>query len=198
MLRRLLVSDRLVQLRVERDAYGLDRLEAVRSESLFQLADAELQALDPRLVYACRLVVERLVEVVEGGQQPCDQVRRRVLDGVELLLSGALLEVLEVGGRSQVAILRLGERRFELCDFGLHRGGASGVWRLDGFAAPLWLVGLVRMLTRGHHCLDTAEKRPFKPRGRPCGGSRCGPPPEGGRPSGCTPCGSGRSRRAHP
>ena len=75
MLRRLLVSDRLVQLRVERDAYGLDRLEAVRSESLFQLADAELQALDPRFVYACRLVVERLVQVVEGGQQPCDQVR---------------------------------------------------------------------------------------------------------------------------
>src|SRR5207245_7701389 len=49
-LTRLLMPDRLVQLRVELRADRVDRLQAVGAERLFELAHAELEAFHPRLV----------------------------------------------------------------------------------------------------------------------------------------------------
>jgi hypothetical protein len=48
-------------------------------------------------------VVESLVQVVEPGQKSADQLRRCVLDRVELLLSRTLFVVLEIGLASAVA-----------------------------------------------------------------------------------------------
>src|SRR2546430_445963 len=81
-------SDRLVQLRVEAGADGLDRLEPMRAQGLVQLAHAQLESLDPCLVDTLWLVIEGLVQVVERGQKSGDQVGRSVLDGLKLLLTG--------------------------------------------------------------------------------------------------------------
>jgi hypothetical protein len=46
----------------------------VRRHHLFQLADAELDALGPGLVDVRRLVLQGVAQVVEDGQQPRDKV----------------------------------------------------------------------------------------------------------------------------
>lgn len=94
-----------MELRIKCRAESLDRLKAVLPECLLELADAELQSLDPCLVDALRLVVECFVQVVECREEPGDQVSRRVLDRLVLGLARPLLEVVEVGGRAQVTVL---------------------------------------------------------------------------------------------
>src|SRR5207245_3886492 len=72
MLERLLVTDRLVALGVEALADRVDGLEPVRGERLLQLAPAQLDALQPRLIDALPPVTQRLVKVTHTGAQPVD------------------------------------------------------------------------------------------------------------------------------
>jgi hypothetical protein len=67
-------------------------------------------------------VVENVVKVVQHRQQPADKLRGCVLDRFQLLLAGALLVVVEVGGKAQMPVFRFGQRRLELCDLGLEEG----------------------------------------------------------------------------
>src|SRR5918995_7434170 len=96
----LFVSHRLVEVRVERLADGLDRRHALRLEDPAQLALHELHALDPGVVRLGRNVLECAVEVVEDSEQPADEDRGAELAQLRALLVGPPLVVAEVGGRA--------------------------------------------------------------------------------------------------
>src|SRR5687768_2820034 len=108
----LLVSHRLVEVRVERQSDRLDLGHALRLEDAAELALHELDALDPRVVGLGRHVLERPVEVVEHAEQPADQHRGAELAELRALVIGPALVVAEVGGRSlPVVQVLLGLRR---------------------------------------------------------------------------------------
>src|SRR5437879_7247156 len=188
MLCRFLMSNGFVDLGVEALADRVDWLQAVGSQGLLELADAELQPLDPGLINAFGLVFEHVPQVVEHRQQAPDQVGRCMLHRLQLLLAHALLVVVEVGGEAKVAVTALSERRIELGDLAFERGcGRLGL---------VVLTRVVRMLASRHRSLDTARDVRVKRPAQPCAHSLPGPRPANEPPSGCTPCGSGRSRQA--
>src|SRR5260370_556697 len=169
------------------------------AKGVLQLAHAQLHAFQPRRVDALGPVCERLVEVVESGQQPVDQLSGGVLDRVDLILARALLEVLEVGSQSQITILRLSRGRLELRDLAFERRHLLGVRGLRRLGPTLRVLGFVRVLTSGHRTWsDTAMGTELKPRAPPSARSRSAPPLGGARRSGCMPSASDRSPRAHP
>src|SRR5712691_881440 len=203
MLARLLMTDRLVQLGVEGRADRLDGLETVGPERILQLAHAQLDSPQPRLVDALGAVLERLVEVVQPGQEPGDQLRGRVLDGLELVLASALFEILEVGAQAQVPILGLGRRGLELGDLAFQGRDLLAGRRLLRLAAPLTfrllVMRFVRVFTGRHDSSTNTALRPdLKPRAPPYGHWRCARPPAAARQSGCTPSSSARSHPVLP
>src|SRR5260370_5391382 len=169
------------------------------AKSVLQLAHAQLYAFQPRRVDALGPVFERVVEVVESGQQPVDQLGGGVLNGVDLILASALLEVFEVGSQAQISILGLSRGRLELGDLAFERRHLLGGRGLCRLGPPLTLLGFVRVLTSGHRSWsDTAMGTELKPRAPTSARSHSAPPPGGARRSGCMPSASDRSPRAHP
>ena len=71
----VLVGDRLVKVRIEWLADGLDGRHALRLEDVSQLALDELHALDPRVLRVGGDALEGSIEVVEDGEQLADQQR---------------------------------------------------------------------------------------------------------------------------
>src|SRR6202521_100950 len=103
----VLMADRLVVLRVEWRTYRLDRLESKSGERLLKLAHAELETLRPGVIDAGRGVIECLLQIVQTWQEPRNQLRRSVLDRVDLFLARSSLVVVEIGRQAQVAGLWL-------------------------------------------------------------------------------------------
>src|SRR5438552_10580280 len=101
MLRRRLLGDRFVPVRVERLPERLDRRNTVATERLEQLRERRGDALGQRPFVAGSLGGgDGPFQVVERGKQVTCEGRRRVLAFGVAVAGGPLLVVLEVGLRA--------------------------------------------------------------------------------------------------
>ena len=99
----------LVPVRIEGPTYVLDGLDAVAEEQLAHLLQRHLHTLMQWFGGSASLGSEDAFEIVENGQQVADECflfRRGLLVGIS---AGALLEIVKVGGETQVIVLPGGQ-----------------------------------------------------------------------------------------
>ena len=119
--------DRLVSVRVERLAQCLDGFDAVALKQPAQLLQRHLHALMQLRRRSSTLTSHGAFEDVENGQQILDEgflFRRRLLLRIA---PGALAEIIEVRGQTQIVILLRGQRRLE--QGGISRRRFRDWWR---------------------------------------------------------------------
>ena len=132
-------TNRLVTVRIERQADVLDGLNTVAAEQLSQL----LQRYSHTLMKGCRsrrvLGSQSELEIVEHRQQVADEgffFRRSGQSGVP---PGAFLEIFEVGGEPQIMILLFSQLLTEndriICRCGLVRI-VCRVWKIGLHVLP--------------------------------------------------------------